>query len=119
MENNRQFYRGDVYYVQSVFGKREGGEPTARPALIVSNNKANRNSKNVTVCYIGKPDDKEYPFHVNIDKYRTILCETVTTVQKSRLINLMTVIPRATMKRVDDAIKIHLSLNTEEVGGLY
>lgn len=107
----KQFHRGDVFFVKSVFGKGLDGSSTARPALIVSNNRANEKSMNVNVVYLTlQPQEKEYPFHVKFGN-ETIQCETITSVQKSRLTTLKTVVPKDIMAKVDEAIKTHLQLN--------
>lgn len=83
--------RGDIYYVD--FGEGDGSEQGGlRPALIVSNNKANRNSPVVTVVPLtARIWKKRYlPTHVRIfgnglSRPSMALAEQVETVDKRKL----------------------------------
>lgn len=83
--------RGDIYYVD--FGEGDGSKQGGlRPALIVSNNKANRNSPVVTVVPLtARIWKKRYlPTHVRISESglsrpSMALAEQVETVDKKKL----------------------------------
>ena len=86
--------RGDIYYVD--FGEKAGSEQGGvRPALVVSNNKANKHSPVVTVIPLSaRVWKKKYlPTHVQIplkkssglNKPSMALAEQVETLDKTRL----------------------------------
>ena len=84
--------RGDIYYVD--FGEKAGSEQGGvRPALVVSNNKANKHSPVVTVIPLSaRVWKKKYlPTHVQIPRSSGLsrpsmaLAEQVETLDKTRL----------------------------------
>ncbi len=86
--------RGDIYFVN--FGEKTGSEQGGvRPALVVSNNKANKYSPVVTVIPLSSRvwKKKYLPTHVQIplgkgvglDKPSMALAEQVETLDKARL----------------------------------
>lgn len=84
--------RGDIYYVD--FGEKAGSKQgSIRPALVVSNNKANKHSPVVTVVPLSaRVWKKKYlPTHVQIPKGSELgrpsmaLAEQVETLDKTRL----------------------------------
>ena len=84
--------RGDIYYVD--FGEKDGSKQGGvRPALVVSNNKANKHSPVVTVIPLSaRVWKKKYlPTHVQIPKGSGLnkpsmaLAEQVETLDKTRL----------------------------------
>ena len=84
--------RGDIYYVD--FGEKDGSKQGGvRPALVVSNNKANKHSPVVTVVPLSaRVWKKKYlPTHVQIPKGSGLnkpsmaLAEQVETLDKTRL----------------------------------
>ena len=116
-------FRGDVYYVNSVLNTDENGEKTGRPAVIVSNNRFNRYSNNVTVVYLSRQNNKGLPTHVPIVQYAVkdkdgseevfAQCETVSTVSKDRLNRLVAVVDKESMRGIADALKIQLGIEGE------
>lgn len=86
--------RGDIYFVN--FGKKKGSEQGGiRPAVVVSNNRANRYSPVVTVVPLSAKIWKKrfLPTHVQIplekssglNKPSMALAEQVETLDKTRL----------------------------------
>ena len=86
--------RGDIYFVN--FGDKTGSEQGGiRPALVVSNNKANRHSPVVTVIPLSARvwKKRHLPTHVQIplnksvglDKPSMALAEQVETLDKTKL----------------------------------
>lgn len=81
------FYRGDIYYIEPY--QTEGSEQRAgRPAIIVSNDMANKYSPVVEVVYLTTQPKLDMPTHVTIRsaaRESTALCEQITSVSKSRI----------------------------------
>lgn len=106
--------RGEVYFVNfdPVRGSEQAG---TRPALIVSNNIANRHSSVVTVVAItSKPAKRSYPQDVYLPAglltEGRILCGQVLTVSKERLQRFMGPVDDEIMDQVDNALRVHLDL---------
>lgn len=112
--------RGDIYYVD--FGKRDGSKQGGiRPALIVSNNRANRNSPVITVVPLtARVWKKKYlPTHVQIFgngllKPSMALAEQVETLDKSHLKEKIgEVTDEMVMDRVTVALQIQIGAYAE------
>ena len=110
--NPTGFYRGDIYYVSK--GVSYGSEQEAgRPAIIVSNDIANKYSPNVLVVYLTSQEKKPLPSHVPIScKVPSVaLCENVACVSKERLGNFMKFCTAGEMAKVDEALAYALGLD--------
>lgn len=100
------------------FDPSRGSEQAGiRPACVVSNDVANRNSPNVTVVAItGTIPPRAYPFNVHLaggaalDRDGTILCAQVMTISKERLMRHRGEIDNQTMRNVDEALRVSLGL---------
>lgn len=120
-KNKTKFYRGDIYFISSLF---DNGSP-GRPAVIVSNDVNNEKSENLQVVYLSAVNDKPfYPFHISIDRgilfedierydekmqNGAVMCETITTISKERVSSKRIGRLSATkMSEVDSGIKIQL-----------
>ena len=108
-----EFKRGEVYWYDFSFD-REGSEINGcRPCVIVSNNSCNEHSPIVTVVPItSKIHRKPIPTHVRLFVRcpSLALCESITSVSKSRFGEYICTLTYAEMLRVEDCIKIQLSL---------
>ena len=112
--------RGDIFYVDfgKGIGSKQGG---VRPALIVSNNKANRNSPVITVVPLtARIWKKRYlPTHVRIygsglSKPSMALAEQVETLDKSNLKEKIgEVSDEAVMDQVTRALQIQIGVFRE------
>ena len=106
--------RGDIIYVESTY-QNEGSEQRAgRPAIIVSNNVANKNSPVVEVVYLTTQNKNDQPTHVEIrsgTKPSTALCEQIDSVAKTRLGDYMATCSEAEMRSIDVALAISLGLD--------
>lgn len=115
-QQEQEYRRGQIYYVEK--GNATGSEQQAgRPAIIVSNNSANEHSECVTVVFLTTQPKKELPTHVFISsaqRISTALCECVTGVSKDRLLKYYGKATKDEMKQIDEALKIALSLHTEQ-----
>ena len=90
-----------------------------RPAMIISNNKNNEYASTITLIPITTSMSKVYPFEVIIHSIGTglsqdskIKCNQVRTVDKSRLIKRIGGIPQKFMKKVEEALLIHMDITS-------
>jgi mRNA interferase MazF len=113
--------RGDIYLVD--FEPIRGSEANKRrPAVIVSNDAANRSAERsrrgvVTVVPITSNVERVFPFQVLLPAAECGLAvdskaqaEQVRAVAASRLDRRLGAVPAATQRRLDDALRVHLSL---------
>jgi mRNA interferase MazF len=113
--------RGDVYLVD--LDPARGSESNkVRPAVIVSNNAANRTAERngrgvVTVVPVTSNTDRVYPFQVLLRAGEGGLtvgskarAEQVRCVDYERLRRRVGAITPATLGRLDEALRLHLAL---------
>lgn len=107
-----EYLRGDVYYVKGLGYSADCDLETWRPAIIISNDVANKFSPNVTVIPLTSREKKPLPTHVCIacKAQSTALCESVQTVAKSRIGEYIKHCTNKEMNSIDDAIRSALSL---------
>jgi mRNA interferase MazF len=109
--------RGDIVEVdlEPVTGREMA---KTRPCLVVTNNTANRYSAVISVVAItSREPSKNYPFMVeipksaNMPKRSWVDAAHLRTVDRSRLTGrYYTSLDKATMEKVNDALKEHLGL---------
>jgi len=108
--------RGDVYWVN--FDPSLGGEiQKTRPAIILSNNVANRALNRVQVVPITSKTDRLYPAEALINlrgEKRKAMADQLTTVSKQRLGNKLGTITTNDLTRVEAAIAVQLALNLKQ-----
>ena len=112
------FYRGDVYQVD--LGQQCGSvESGIRPAVILQNNKGNRFSATLIVVPLTTEIKKiNMPVHVLLGKTDGLpqqmmaLCEQITTVDKSQVLNCFGQLSSRSMARIEDAIDVSLALRS-------
>lgn len=114
-----QVKRGDIYYadLSPVIGSEQGG---IRPVLIIQNDVGNKYSPTVICAAITSRMNKaKLPTHIEIDARRcqiikdsVILLEQIRTIDKRRLKDLIGHLDKERMKKVDEAIRVSLSLHT-------
>lgn len=94
-------------------GSEQGGR---RPAVIVSNNICNDVSPVIEVIFLTSRKKHPLPTHVNVqcELYSTALCEQITSVDKSRLLDYVGRASPEEMQQIDEAIKISLGIG---IGG--
>jgi mRNA interferase MazF len=113
--------RGDIYWVD--FEPIRGTEANkVRPAVIVSNDAANRAAERrdrgmVTVVPITSNTDRVLPFQAllaaaecGLSSDSKAQAEQVRTVATERLGGQVGTVPAATMRRLDQALRLHLAL---------
>lgn len=96
-------------------GSRQGG---LRPVVILQNDTGNKYSSTTLVAPLtSNTNRKGYPVHVELKKrdynikYNSmVLCEQITTLDKSRIKNKIDDLSDYHMKKIDVAIKISLGL---------
>ena len=111
--------RGDIFNadLRPVIGSEQGG---VRPVLIIQNDIGNRHSPTVICAAITSRMNKaKLPTHIAIDaaeyqmvKDSVILLEQLRTIDKSRLKDKVCHLDDEIIKKIDDALKISLQLNT-------
>lgn len=113
--------RGDIYLID--FDPVRGSEANkARPAVIVSNDSANRSAARhgrgvLTVVPITSNTDRVFPFQVLLDAASCGLdhdskaqAEQVRAVAVERLLHRIGSVPPAQLARLDAALRLHLAL---------
>ena len=104
--------RGEVWWVS--FGPSVGGEiQERRPAVIVSNDAANRYLNRVQVVPLTSQVGRVYPSEAVVtvnDRQNKAVADQLTTVSKQRLTDLEGHLSEADMQQVEHAIRIQLDL---------
>lgn len=110
--------RGDIFWVN--LDPTLGTEiKKKRPALVVSNNAANRRYQQITILPLtSQRTDKVEPFQVfleanesGLSKASKALAEQIRTISKQRLGKRAGHVPPDLMKKINLAIQIHLDLD--------
>lgn len=114
MQQTKQIRRGDIFYIDNNGHQTVGSEQGAgRPAIIVSNDKANRYSPVVLVVYLTTQPKEDLPTHVAITSTKrksTALCEQVTPVSVSRIGDYSGTASSKEMKMIDVALMVALAV---------
>jgi mRNA interferase MazF len=105
--------RAEVWWVN--FGPSLGGEiRKVRPAVIVSNNAANKFLNRVQVVPITSRTDRVYPSEVLVTiegKQGKALADQIATDSKVRLSKRIATLSPEDIRKVGNVIKIHLDLD--------
>jgi mRNA interferase MazF len=104
--------RGDVWWV-SFEGATGGEVRKRRPAVIISNNTANRFANRVQVVPISSRIEKLYPcetlVHVENRKCKA-MADQLTTVSKHRLLAPLASLTVQELERVEMIVRLQLAL---------
>ena len=104
--------RGEVWWVD--FDPAVGSEiRKTRPAVIMSNDAANRNLSRVVVVPVTSNTGRQYPGEaiVTIDGTSSkAMADQIMAADKSRLKDKLCTLSKADLLAVEDAIKVHLAL---------
>jgi mRNA interferase MazF len=104
--------RGEVWWVE--FDPSIGSEiRKKRPAVIVSNDAANRNLARVVVVPLTSNTGRQYPGEAVVTvggQTSKAMADQIMAADKSRLDIKLDELSKADMLGVDDAIKVHLAL---------
>lgn len=112
--------RGDILYADlgvQYQGSMQGG---MRPVVVVSNNKANKNSPVITVVPLTTKIYKKrnLPTHVFISAYKAegldqhsiALCEQVTALNFDRIIDHMGKVDEVTLDRITEGVQVQVGV---------
>jgi len=104
--------RGDVWWVE--FDPAVGSEiKKTRPAVIVSNDAANRNLSRVVVVPLTSNTERQYPGEALIkvgQQSSKAMADQIMAADKLRLKNRIGSLSKADVRAIEDAIKVHLGL---------
>lgn len=104
--------RGEVWWVD--FDPSRGGEiRKRRPAVIISNDAANKYLNRVQVVPMTSKVDRVYPSEavVTLKRRRSkAMADQLTTVSKHRLTNRLGTLAQPDMRLVEHAVRIQLDL---------
>ncbi|MDE0155654.1 MAG: type II toxin-antitoxin system PemK/MazF family toxin [Gammaproteobacteria bacterium] len=104
--------RGEVWWVE--FGPTLGSEVRkTRPAVIVSNDAANRHLTRVVVVPMTSNTGRQYPGEAIVSvggQSSKAMADQIMAADKSRLKNRLDTLSKPDMLAVEDAIKVHLAL---------
>ncbi len=104
--------RGEIWWVD--FNPSIGGEINKiRPAVILSNNIANKVMNRIQVAPITSNTDKCYPceaFTMLKDQAAKVMADQLTTVSKTRLKSKISQLSAQEMFALEQAVKLQLAL---------
>jgi mRNA interferase MazF len=104
--------RAEVWWVN--FNPSVGGEiQKQRPAVIISNNAANKHLNRVQVIPLTSNTERLYPGEAYITlngQQRKAMADQLTTVSKTRFSTLIGVISPADMQKIEQAVITQLDL---------
>lgn len=104
--------RGEVWWID--FALAAGGEiKKTRPAIIISNDSSNRFLNRIQVIPLTTSTDRLYPSEAYVtlgDRQVKAMADQITTVSKTRLVNLFGSISSDDLQKVEKAIRTQLAM---------
>ena len=105
--------RGEVWWVE--FDPAVGSEiRKTRPAVIVSNDAANRNLSRVVVVPVTSNTGRQYPGEAVVTvggQSSKAMADQIMAADKARLKDRLCVLSKADVQAVEKALKVHLALS--------
>ena len=119
--HNQEIHRGDVYMVDlgSVKDRENSLFAKKRMGICISNEKCNKHSPILSFVFLSSNTSQaklKLPTRVFVSavetgrKDSTVACEQIISVPRDSIIQYITKISDDTMKKIDNAVKIQLSL---------
>ena len=112
--------RGDILYVDLGVRYQGSIQGSMRPVVVVSNNMANKHSTVITVVPLSTKINKKrnLPTHVFVSAYKSIgleqhsiaLCEQVTALDYSMIIENMGKVDKDTLDRITKAVQVQVGV---------
>ena len=113
-----QICRGEIYYVRPAISSVGSEQVSGRPAIVVSNDKANLYSPVLEMVYLTTQPKNSLPTHVDItsvDRPSIALCEQIHSVAKSRVGGFIAKCTETEMAMVDGALCVSLGLEPQVI----
>lgn len=107
--------RGQVWWVTTEIVNQGSKQNKNRPWLIVSNDVCNDKSMVLTAVPLTTADKGNYPFHVAVNNFGTtnlILCEQITSIEKSQCERYMYSVSDDIMSKVNSALMLQLGITS-------
>ena len=107
--------RGMVVIVNLPVQKENSIQGGERPCVIVSNNRGNRYSPNVTIIPLTSRSKKDLPTHVVIKSYNNSIAlgEQIMTIPKAWIVSLKGRVLPSELKLIDRIIEIAVGIIEE------
>lgn len=109
--------RGEIFYIENSKNYVGCEQKSARPAVIVSNDKCNTHSSVFEVVFLTTQEKKELPTHVDIfstGRRSTALCEQIHSISTERIGDYCGICSEDEMKAIDNALMISLGIDFKE-----
>lgn len=109
--------RGEVYYVYPNYAEVGSEQWAGRPAVVVSADVINCHSQCVEVVYLTTKPKTDYETHAMTNatgRPSTVICEQITSVDKSRLGSCGGRCSAKEMAKIDEALRFSLGLSVPE-----
>ena len=111
-QREEEIFRGEIYYVYPA-GNVDSEQMAGRPAIVVSNDKANQHSSVLEMVYLTTRAKNSLPTHVDItsvERPSIALCEQIHSVAKSRVGCFIAKCTEKEMAMIDGALCVSLGI---------
>lgn len=109
-------FRGEIYYVYPSVGGVGSEQSAGRPAIVVSNDKANQHSPVIEMVYLTTQPKNSLPTHVDItsaERPSIALCEQIHSVSKNRVGGFIAKCTDKEMAMIDGALCVSLGIELQ------